>query len=71
MKLNPKLYRKFVRMDHRLLGFHRTRKNATIQVITKEKGYKSAAVPESAGKLFHDRWNERNGDGNPTSESQR
>ena len=38
-------------------GFHRTRKNATIQAITKEEASKSAAVPESAGKLLHDRWN--------------
>ena len=50
-----------VRMDHRLLGFHRRRKNATIQVITYEEGCKSAALPESAGKLLHDRWNEHRG----------
>jgi len=38
-------------------GFHRTGKNAAIQAITKEEGSKSATVPESAGKLLHERWN--------------
>jgi|GEM_PF-3331579 len=37
MKLDPKSYRVFVGMDHRLVRFHRRRKNATIQAIPGKK----------------------------------
>ena len=48
---------KFDRINQRLLRIHRNRKKATVQVVTKEEIFKSAVVPESAGKLLHDHWN--------------